>query len=288
MKPSQTAQFAAAHRAYHCLHDPAPVFQDEPAIWLLSPPLSTVLKVAPLRWLFWRPLLAKVGPISAFVVIRSRYAEDALADQVGSGCHQYVILGAGLDSWALRHAETDVSVFEVDRRATQEWKEARIRSRLGALPPHLVLVPADLEHEAAAEVLPEAGFDRRARAFVSWLGTICYLTPHAIEEVLRSLAGLCAPGSRIAFDYFERKATMSASDRELFELLDKGGTRRGEPIRTLLGAGDLAEIVRSAGLEVVEDLSASEIRARYLADRSDELDVPGFGRLCCVESPCAG
>ena len=67
MKPSQTAQFAAAHRAYHCLNDPAPVFQDEPAIWLLSPPLSTVLKVTPLRWLFWRPLLAKVGPISAFV-----------------------------------------------------------------------------------------------------------------------------------------------------------------------------------------------------------------------------
>ena len=229
--------------------------------------------------------MAKVGAISTFVVIRSRYAEDALANHVHNGCRQYVVLGAGLDSWALRHEETDVRVFEVDRRATQEWKEARIRSRLGALPPHLVLVPADLEHESAAEVLPGSGFDGRARAFVSWLGAICYLTPRAIEEVLTSLAGLCAPGSRIAFDYFEPEATMSASDRELFELLDRGGTRRGEPIRTLLGVGDLAEIVRSAGLAVVEDLSASEIRARYLAERSDGLDVPGFGRLCCLVSP---
>lgn len=66
MRRSETAQFAAAHRAYHRLHDPAPVFEDQPAIWLLGPPLSTVLRVAPLRWLFWRPLLSKVRPISIF------------------------------------------------------------------------------------------------------------------------------------------------------------------------------------------------------------------------------
>lgn len=102
------------------------------------------------------------------------------------------------------------------------------------------------------------------------------------------MAELCAPGSRIAFDYFEPKATMSVADRELYELLDKGGTRRGEPIQTLLGFEDLAEIVRSVGLRVVEGLPASDIRERYLAQRSDGLDVPGFGRLCCVEKPCAG
>jgi len=284
MKRSETAQLAAAHRAYHCLYDPAPVFEDEPAIWLLDPPLRTVLRVAPLRWLFWRPLLAKVRPIGVFVAIRSRYAEDSLAESIRHGFRQYVILGAGLDSWALRHQEAEVSVFEVDHPATQQRKEARIRSRVGALPPRLVLVPVDLERESVADVLPEHGFDRRDRVFVSWLGTICYLSRRAIEEALRSLAGLCAPGSRIAFDYFEPKAMMSAADRKLFELLDEGGTRRGEPIRTLLESGDLADTVRSVGLRVVEDLSAPEIRERYLAGRSDGLDVPGFVRVCCVET----
>lgn len=288
MRPSETAQFAAAHRADHFLRDPAPILEDDAALWLLGAPLSAVLRVAPLRWLFWRPLLAKVRSISVFVVVRSRYTEDTVADTIRQGCRQYMILGAGLDSWALRHDEAEVSVFELDHPATQQWKEARIRSRFGALPSHLLLVPVDLERESVADVLPGHGFDRSARTFVSWLGTICYLSRRAIEEGFTSLAELCAPGSRIAFDYFQPKSTMSPDDRELFELLDKGGTRRGEPIRSLLRSDEMAEIVRSAGLHVVEDLSATDIRERYLAQRADELDIPGFARLCCVETPCAG
>lgn len=111
MERSETAQFAAAHRAYHLMHDRPAILEDTAAIWLLSPPLNTVLRVAPLRWLFWRPLLAKVRPISAFIVVRSRYVEDMLEQFVGDGCRQYVILGAGLDSWALRRDEAGVTVF---------------------------------------------------------------------------------------------------------------------------------------------------------------------------------
>ena len=283
MKPSQTAQFAAAHRAYHFAHAHPPILEDSAASWLLGPPLSTILHVAPLRRLFWRPLLAKVGPISVFIVVRSRYVEDVLQEAIRLGCRQVVILGAGLDSWALRHDRSEVTVFELDHPATQGWKEARIRSRLGALPSHLVLVPIDFEQQSVDAVLPGRGFDPQERVFVSWLGTLCYLTRGAIEATLTSLSRIAAPGSRITFDYFLPKSTMSPTDLALFELLDKGGTRRGEPMRTLLEPQDVAEILRSTGFRVVEDLSAAEIRQRYLAQRSDGLDIPGFVRLCCAE-----
>ena len=286
-QPSQTAQFAAAHRAYHLMHDHPAILEDDAAGWLLGPPLSAILHTAPLRWLFWRPLIAKVRPISAFVVIRSRYAEDCLAQAIGSGCRQYVILGAGLDSWALRHAEPGVTVFELDHPATQQWKAARIQARLGAAPAHLVLIPIDFERETIADALAAATlgrpYDRAAPALVSWLGTICYLSRAAIANTFASLAAVCAPGSRVVFDYFQPKATMAPADLQLFETLDAGGVRRGEPMQTLLDAGEMAEVLVTAGWRVVEDLSASDIRRCYLAGRTDGLDIPGFARLCCAE-----
>jgi methyltransferase (TIGR00027 family) len=179
-------------------------------------------------------------------------------------------------------------VFELDHPATQQWKDARIRSRLGALPSHLMLIPVDFERESIADVLPGHGFDVRASAFVSWLGTICYLSRGAIEEGFASLARVCAPGGRVAFDYFQPKSTMSPADLELFEALDEGGTRRGEPMETLLDAEEMAEMLRLAGFRVLEDLSAAEIRQRYLAGRTDGLDIPDFARLCCAERQGAG
>ena len=88
---------------------------------------------------------------------------------------------------------------------------------------------------------------------------------------------------QVAFDYFQPKSAMSPSDLQLFELLDKGGTRRGEPMQTLLHSENMEKILHSAGFRVVEDLSAPEIRQRYLAQRTDGLDIPGFVRLCCAE-----
>ena len=283
MGPSPTAQLAAAHRAYHLMHDRPTILEDSAAIWLLGPPLSVVLRVALLRRLFWNRLLAKVRPVSVFVVVRSRYAEDCLEHAIADGYRQYVILGAGLDSWALRHEMPGVSVFELDQPATQQWKEARIRARLGTVPSHLTLVPIDFEREAIAEVLCSQPYGRDSSAFVSWLGTICYLTRGAIEATLASLAMACEPGSRVVFDYFQPKSTMSPADLQLFEVLDRGGTRRGEPLQTLLDAEEAAGMLHSAGFRVVEDLSAAEIRRRYLHHRSDGLDIPGFARLCCAE-----
>jgi methyltransferase (TIGR00027 family) len=286
VKPSETAQFAAAHRAYHLIHDRPVILQDTHAGWLLDQPLSSILRFSSLRWLFWRPLIAKVRPISVFIVVRSRYTEDTLEGFIRDGCHQYVILGAGLDSWALRHKESGVTVFELDHHVTQQWKDARIRSHMGSLPSQLILIPIDFKHESIADVLPNYGYDPRSLAFVSWLGTIYYLTRRVIEETFTSPARVCAPGSKITFDYFQPKSTMSPSDLQLFETIDEGGTRRGEPMLTLLNAEEMTEILLKAGFHVIEDLPASDIRRRYLAKRTDGLDIPGFARLCSAERVC--
>jgi methyltransferase (TIGR00027 family) len=287
VKPSQTAQLAAAHRAYHLMKHHPSILEDSAAIRLLEPPLSVILRVAPLRWLFWNPLLAKVRPISTFIVVRSRYTEDWLDREVSDGCNQYVVLGAGLDSWALRHEEVDVRVFELDQSSSQEWKQARIQANQGYLPSNLILVPIDFERENITTVLAGHNFDGDSRTFVSWLGSIYYLTRGAIEVTFASLANICAPGSRIVFDYFQPKATMPPEDLQLFEVLDEGGARRGEPMESLLDSADIAGILESSGFHVLEDISASEIRSRYLDQRSDGLDIPGFVRLCCAESHSA-
>ncbi len=288
MKHSQTAQLAAAHRAYHLMKYHPPILEDSAAIWLLEPPLSVVLRVAPLRWLFWNPLLAKVRPISTFIVVRSRYTEDCLGRAMSDGCNQYMVLGAGLDSWALRHEEVDVKVFELDQQATQEWKQARIQAHQGYMPPNLIQVPINFEQENITTALPDHNFDGDSRTFVSWLGTIYYLTRAAIEATFASLAKTCAPGSRMAFDYFQPTATMAPEDLQLFEVLDEGGTRRGEPMESLLDSAEIASILESSGFHVLEDISAAEIRSRYLDQRTDGLDIPGFVRLCCAERDTTG
>jgi methyltransferase (TIGR00027 family) len=270
---------AAAHRAYHLLKADPPILTDTHALRLLEPPLSVVLRVPPLRWLFWRPLMARVGPISAFVVVRSRYAEDGLDAAVAEGCRQYVILGAGLDTWALRHPASDVRVFELDRAGTQAWKAARIRERFGSLPPNLVMVPTDFEHEDVGAALRRGGFDPGAPAFVAWLGVLCYLTEAAISATFRSLAAVSAPGSALTFDTFLPREAMAPEDAALFAILDEGGAQRGEPMRSLLAPEAAAGLLRGAGFAAAERLDAAAIRARYLAGRADGLDVPGFVQL---------
>ena len=275
---SVTAQYAAAHRAYHHRHIPSPILQDNMASWLLEPPLSTVLKYGPLRWLFWRPLYQQVQPMSTFVVVRSRYTEDGLMKAVEDNCGQYVILGAGLDSWALRSSSQGVKVFELDHPLTQQRQHDRILEWLGALPSNLILRPIDFEKESISAAVLGLEYDPQSKVYVSWLGTICYLTLESIQQTFSSLAQICAPGSRLVFDYFEPKSAMSPEDLRLYETLDEGGTKRGEPMRTLLNAADMADILSAAGFTVVEDIGGAEISGRYLKNRTDGLSLPGVVR----------
>jgi methyltransferase (TIGR00027 family) len=161
------------------------ILEDSAAIWLLDLPLRVILRIAMLRKLFWERLLARVRPISAFIEVRSRYVEDCLERAIGDGCRQYVILGSGLDSWALRHDLPEVRVFELDQPAAQDWKAARIKDRLGALPANLELIPIDFERQSIREFLDGSNYDRNSPAFVSWLGTLYYLSQQPLKPAWR-------------------------------------------------------------------------------------------------------
>ncbi len=280
---SKTAQLAAAHRAYHFEHHQPPVLEDCLAATLLQPPFKTVLANRVLRWLFWRPLFNKVQPISTFVVVRSRITEDFLEAAIRAGTRQYVILGAGLDSWALRNQTSDAITYELDHPDTQAAKQASIASADLVVPDNLNFVPIDFEADTISDVLANGSFDSASNTFVSWLGTICYLSDEAISQTFESLARVCAPGSQIVFDYFLPKSMMEPDDAEFFDMLNEGGTKRGEPMISFHSPEDIRQILESVGFSVVQDLDAAEITQRYLGNRADGLSVPGFVQVCCAE-----
>ena len=203
------------------------------------------------------------------VVIRARWAEDALADAVADGVRQYVILGAGFDSFALRRPAfaEEVTIFEIDHPATQSLKLGQIRALNIAVPPDVHFIAADFTRETLTEVLAPAGLDRRARVFFSWLGVTSYLTR---EENIASLKAMAAsaPGSLIAFSYldqaiFAQRATADAPEGETLSYSASIVARFGEPFKSgfdpLLLGGELAGL----GLELVEDLNGPDLALRY-------------------------
>lgn len=277
---SKTAQLAAAHRAYHFEHCQPPVLEDSFARELLQPPLRTVLNNGLLRWLFWRPLFNKVQPISTFVVVRSRMTEDLLDEAIKGDIHQYVVLGAGLDSWSIRNHFPKVVTYELDHPDTQAMKLSSLRASEIAPKSQVKFVPIDFESESIRDVLANQSFDTSEPCFVSWLGTICYLTSDAINQTFESLAKICAPGSQIVFDYFLPESLMNDQDARFFRMLNEGGTKRGEPMISFQTPDEIKALMEANGFEVSEDFDAKQITERYLANRDDGLSIPGFVQLC--------
>lgn len=245
--PSRTAYRVALRRAAHQVLDHPKVFDDPLAVAIVG------TAVFPPETPFDRPL-------RAFVAARSRYAEDQLAL---SGMRQYVALGAGLDTYAYR-TTSGVRVFEVDHPATQAWKRSRLDEADIAIPDSLTFVSVDFERQKLTDELARAGFKMDEPAFFSWLGVIMYLTLEAATETLRFIASM-PPGSGVTFDY----ATGA------WEWLARRVARAGEPFTLFFDPAELARLLRGLGFNRIEDLSGSEINARYFQDRADGLKVPG-------------
>jgi methyltransferase (TIGR00027 family) len=201
-EPSHTAQGAAIHRAVHQLLDTPRVFADPLALRIIGPVAEEALRTGRDRRL--HPTAA---PLRAFIAVRSRYAEDRFAD---SGLLQYVVLGAGLDTFAYR---SSARVFEVDHPATQLWKRARLTEVGIAIPESVTYAAVDFEHETLADGLAHAGLDRDEPAFFAWLGVTPYLTRDAIFETLRVVSATV--GNEVVFDFAtpstdEKRAALAA------------------------------------------------------------------------------
>src|SRR5688572_16199947 len=168
--------------------------------------------------------------LRAGMALRSRYAEDELSVAIERGIAQYVILGAGLDSFAYRQTTLapHLRVFEADLPSSQQWKRERLRALDTAEPDGLVFVPLDFERQALVAGLCAAGFRVEQPAFLSWLGTTQYLTADAVFETLREVASL-PPGSEIVFTYHVPDGALEGSDRGVRQVLSERAARGGTP-----------------------------------------------------------
>ena len=214
--------------------------------------------------------------LRAFLVVRSRFAEDELARSMSRGVSQFVILGAGLDTFAYRnpHGDSALRVFEVDYPATQEWNRQKLAAAGIAIPPSVTYAPVDFERQTLAEGLKLAGFEASKAAFFSWLGVTMYLT----EDAVMNTFGFIAPtpaGGGVVFDYAVPRSSLNWVGRMALDALSHRVAAAGEPFRTFFDPAALAERLRQIGFSHVEDLDTREINGRYFKDRADQLCVAG-------------
>jgi methyltransferase (TIGR00027 family) len=222
----------------------------------------------------------RTNPSYAGVILRSRVAEDALREAALRGARQYVLLGAGLDSFALRQPEfaRDLAIFEIDHPATQAHKRERLHACGIDVPSNLHFVAADLAARPLAEVLAGCGFSRGVPAFFSWLGVTIYLTREANFATLRGIAASSAPGSEVVFTYIDQRAFGPGASL-VFDERRAVRALRGEPWITGFDPATLGAEIEALGLELVEDLGGPELAALYCADRTDGLSPSRAGHV---------
>jgi methyltransferase (TIGR00027 family) len=215
---------------------------------------------------------AAFSSVCSKIVLRSRYVEDELDQATKLGVGQYVILGAGLDSFAYRRqdAANVLRVFEVDHPATQAWKRTRLQELSLATPGNLTFVPVDFENQSLVEGLRNSGYRPREPGFVSWLAVTQYLTRAAIFDTLRTVASM-APGTEIIFEYYLPGARLDDEDREILKLYGNWAAAQGEPHLTYFEPAELAAQVKKMGFTEFVDFGPEEADARYCADRRDGL-----------------
>ena len=268
---SKTALGVAIRRAAHQLADNPPVLDDPIALRLVGEGYPRLMERA----------LHPVGrDFRGFMAARSRYAEDRLAEAVACGVTQYVVLGAGLDTFAYRNPFPALRVFEVDFPATQVWKRTMLEQAAIALPSSLVFVALDFEHQTLADGLAQAGLDFQKPAFFGWLGVVPYLTLDAFRATLSVVAQMPA-GSAVSFDYAVDPETLSPIGRVAFDRLAERVAAAGEPFRLFFTPETLNRELEHVGFHRVEQVDSVRLNDLYFNNRADglKLSLLGLGML---------
>ena len=265
-EPDHTAVRVALWRAMHALVDAPPhVIEDQVGLRLADPPDG------------WRAR-QDMDPVftSGFrgsIVARARFIEDLVAERAAAGTGQYVLLGAGLDTFAQRRPDlaARLQVFEVDQPGTQAWKRRRLTDLGYGIPDWLHLVPVNFEegtswqHEAAT-----AGFDAARPAVVASTGVSMYLTREANEATLRDLAAL-APGSTVAMTFMLPLDLVDERDKPGMIISANGARSSGTPFVSFFAPGEFLDLARAAGFAGVRHVSGADLNDRYFAGRADGL-----------------
>jgi methyltransferase (TIGR00027 family) len=267
-QPSNTALTAAAARAAHLIVDDEPrIFADPLAARLLGDRADELISYHTLHGT--HPVLSGAR---VQVACRSRYAQDSLARAVGTGVSQYVILGAGLDSFAYHRdgLAARVRVFEVDHPASQEVKRAALAAAGIPVPGDVTFVPADLAADSLKRCLARAGFDALAPAVFGWLGVTMYLTADAIAETMTSIAE-CAPGSELIADYMLPPDARDEAGALYGRLVAQASAERGEPWRSCFTPAEIADLARKSGLGAARSVRQRDTIPAHLWRRTDSL-----------------
>jgi methyltransferase (TIGR00027 family) len=275
-KASNTAALTAMLRAAHQLVD------DEPKI-VNDPVAVRIIDDATREFIVARPMELHSPGLTiprAAVLLRSRYAEDLLAQAVAQGLNQLVILGAGLDTFAFRQPAFAgrLRIYEVDHPATQSWKRERLAAAGIAAPDNLRWTPIDFEKLTLGTGLAQAGFDDSRPAFFSWLGVTQYLTLPAIDATLRVVAALPSP-STVVLSFMLPDINLPSEEAAVARAVANDAAKAGEPWLTRISPQDLSDRLTELGFRNVVRLSPEEANARYFGHRRDGLRAPYVAQL---------
>jgi methyltransferase (TIGR00027 family) len=273
-KPSQTLLRSAISRGHHQLFD-SPLILNDPVVLTLVPEAKQPDIVAEMG----EPSEPFPILLRALMAMRSRFAEDRLAQAAGRGVGQYVIIGAGLDTFPWRQPKfaADLRIFAVDHPVSLSWVQQRLRERRLGRPANLVHVPADLERETLGKQLKACGFDPEVPTFCSVLGVLHYLDQSAVDALLRFTAGFVA-GSEIVLS-FVADELLAGDDRDAVAQCLARMDRLKEPWKYKRKPAELLHHLESLGFTDVFHLTPELAQRRYFANRSDQLRAPRWEQL---------
>ncbi len=283
---SMTAIILAYMRGYHAMHDDSKIFDDSlayrliPQGWqpLIESSLAEALKLydpesassypdqaTALKWVM------RLMPSPSMTLSRARYTEDTLDKAVKQGVKQYVILGAGLDTFAFRRPEMleQLQVFEVDHPVTQAYKRRRLAEVGMEHPAQLHFIPVDFEQESLVASLTRSSYDPQAQSLFSWLGVTYYLPRDSVFATLRDIADVTPAGSTVIFDYLDTDAFVPERAAKRMQVQMESVRQVGEPMITGFDPYTIATDLANLGLRLHENLSPSDIQAHYFQGRTD-------------------
>jgi methyltransferase (TIGR00027 family) len=265
----------ALRRAAHQVYDSPVVFHDPVAVPILGSTYAEELQ----RTRFHLDKPFSVG-LRAFLVARSLYAEQNLAQAVAAGVTQYVLLGAGLDTFAYRNPYPQLQVFEVDHPATQAWKRELLQLSGIAVPSTLSYAPVNFEKQSLAEELVSVGFQTDRPAFFAWLGVVPYLTLEAFRATVQFLS-TSPNGSGVVMDYGQPRDVLPPLEQMGRDSLASRVELAGEPFQLFFTPEQIAGELRA--FRHITDIGSDEINTLYYAGRTDQLATRGkSGRILCA------
>ncbi len=277
-EPSRSALSVASLRAVHQLLDEPLVLPDPIALPLLGAAAEAALRDDP--FVLNDPLSRG---LRGALVARGRFVEDELRRCVAAGVRQYVVLGAGLDTFAYRNPYRDegLRVFEVDHAGTQRWKQRLLAEARVGVPDSLSFVAMDFEGDDVADVLRRAGFRADQAACVSWMGVTMYLTNEAVLATLGAVAGFAA-GSCLCFDYRLPATMLNPVERAVDDVIGRRAAAAGEPWLSAFDPAQLQAQLLALGFSAAESALPDDLNARYFARRKDGLRTGAAVRIMCA------